>query len=493
MRRLFLFVVVLLLSNVLFSQQSMVLQGEILQILSSERPELTGILSKPQFSPYPSQIFSFERQLQSNRYLYIYDLSAKRLTEIRTLLPESGVNFIEDSIRQAVLYNGQLDWRPRLDDQDQQWFAFVSNGTENNRDIYLGFAGGSTIIRLTTNPANDYNPKWSPDGNSIAFISMRSGDGDIYFIHDVDKIIADLNRNEKNFRLSQLTSTPLREADLAWNPNPKAFLLAYSKQERFQGREVDTYQIRVMDLTKKDNNILELTNDPLAHYTRPSWDPYSGSRLMFIGQSFLQNLSANLYISELAWADGKTLVNKDLPGYKTEVFQNAYLNGTTALWLAGGEAILCQEDRQEQNYPLYSVNINKWLDKKERAVNYFEDLHRAFPYIYEYDVRKNDLLFITQEGEYFKIYLTQVFGDDIVSNKLPEYSLSNVKATTIETGGVSSGTGGGGISVSKGATKYLVAGGAVAAGVVAYLLLKDSGGETPSIESVPIGLPPSMP
>lgn len=487
-------IALLFLSSLLFSQQSLVLQGEILEILSSERPELTGILSKPKFSPHPSQVFSIERQLESEQFLFIYDLSAKRLTEIRTVLPESGVNFIEDSILLAVKYNGELDWRPRLDEQDRQWFAFVSNGTQNNRDIYIGYAGGSNYIRLTTDPASDNYPKWSPDGNSIAFVSTRTGNGDIYLIQGVDEIITALNRNEKNFILTQLTDTPLRETDLMWNPDPKAFLLAYAKQESFSGREVETYQIRVMDLRQKGNNVFELTNDPLAHYTRPSWDPYSGSKLLFVGQSFVQNLTANLYLSEIAWGADKKLRNKDLPGYKTEVFKNVYTSGTTYLWLAGGDAILCQEDRQEQNYPLYTVNINRWLDKKERAINYFEELHRAFPYIYEFDVRKNDLLFITQEGEYFKVYLTQVFGDDITSDKLSEYSLANIKTVTVGESGGSSGAGAGtGTSDGKGATKYIIAGGAVAAGVVAYLLLKDSSNGGTTTESIGIGLPPSMP
>lgn len=93
-------------------------------------------------------------------------------------------------------------------------------------------------------------------------------------------------------------------------------------------------------------------------------------------------------------------------------------------------------------------------------------------------MRKNDFLFIAQEGEFFKVYLTQVFGDDVVPNKLAEYSLVNPRT-------------GGGASWPSG--KWLIIGGAAAtAGAVAYLLLQN-GDEGPAIESVPIGLPPSMP
>lgn len=479
MRALVTIVVLAALSCGVFSQASLQLQGEIVEILSSEKPELTGILAKPRFAYAPSQVFSLERQSVGNNYLFIYDLGTKRLTEIRTALRDAGPNItVEDSIRQAVVYNGQLDWRPRPDDQGQQWFAFVSNGSQNNRDIYIGFAGGSNYIRLTTNTAVDSEPKWSPDGNSIAFISNRSGNGDIYLIHEVDKIIADVNRNIKNFKITQVTDTAMPEGNPAWNPNPGADLLAYAKKESFPGREVETFQIRVINLRLEKDNVFEVTNDPLAHYTRPSWDPYTGSRLLYVGQSFLQNLNAELYVTELVWGSDKKLKNKVLEGYKTEVFKNVHLKGTPALWLAGGEAILCQEDRPEQNYPLYSVNVSRWLDKKERAVNYFEDLHNAFPYVSDFDMRKNDFLFIAQEGEFFKVYLTQVFGDDVVPNKLAEYSLVNPRT-------------GGGASWPSG--KWLIIGGAAAtAGAVAYLLLQN-GDEGPAIESVPIGLPPSMP
>ena len=35
---------------------------------------------------------------------------------------------------------------------------------------------------MTTNPAADSSPDWSPDGAKIAFASKRTGNGDIYLI-----------------------------------------------------------------------------------------------------------------------------------------------------------------------------------------------------------------------------------------------------------------------------------------------------------------------
>ena len=45
---------------------------------------------------------------------------------------------------------------------------------DGNRDIYLADGDGTGVTRLTTDPASDTNPSWSPDGRSIVF--LRDGD-----------------------------------------------------------------------------------------------------------------------------------------------------------------------------------------------------------------------------------------------------------------------------------------------------------------------------
>jgi Tol biopolymer transport system component/DNA-binding winged helix-turn-helix (wHTH) protein len=49
--------------------------------------------------------------------------------------------------------------------------AFSWNGEkQDNFDIYVKLIGGEVPHRLTTNPAGDFSPAWSPDGRWIAFI-----------------------------------------------------------------------------------------------------------------------------------------------------------------------------------------------------------------------------------------------------------------------------------------------------------------------------------
>ena len=42
--------------------------------------------------------------------------------------------------------------------------------SRSNHDIYVKLVGPGEPLRLTTDPARDHSPAWSPDGRSIAFI-----------------------------------------------------------------------------------------------------------------------------------------------------------------------------------------------------------------------------------------------------------------------------------------------------------------------------------
>jgi Tol biopolymer transport system component len=52
----------------------------------------------------------------------------------------------------------------------------------DNPDIYLVNADGDGMRRLTSSPAWDVFPAWSPDGRKIAFDSDRMGNFDIWVI-----------------------------------------------------------------------------------------------------------------------------------------------------------------------------------------------------------------------------------------------------------------------------------------------------------------------
>ncbi len=462
--------IILCLLAITFSLQattdSLMISGEPYEILSSRDRRLSGVLSKPVFSPFPSRLVSFERQDGSDHYLHIYDLGAEQLYEITMTESSEGENVSEANSN--ACYSGQIDWRPQLDKEGNQWFTFVSNADGDNRNIYVGSVGQNTYLQLSSAPGEHYSPRWSPDGKSIAYISSATGAGDIYLIENVAEAIE--KRDLTKLRRKQLTANPFEELDIAWNPDPNARLLAYARLQQFPGREISTFQIHVLDLAKDEDNIYRVTDDPLADYTKPQWDPHKASRLLYIGQSVTGIGTANLYVTELAWGDGRKLRNKDLEGYKTEVFKNIELVGSRAVWLEGGRSILCQSSLESENDPLYAVNVDRWLNKEENAIVYMSDLQQRFPRVSEFDSRSRNLMVIAERGGYSRLYLAMLEGKDVETRK-ENFTLSSPSR------------------ISWG--KYLLSAGLVtAAGATTWLLInRNSEDESP----VPIGLPPNLP
>ena len=89
------------------------------------------------------------------------------------------------------------DWRdesPRWS-PDGQFIAFTSNrahygpqpetGTPD-LDVYVMRADGSQVRRITSDPGNDHDPSWLPDGQSLVFSSDRASRGDLYRVRVAD-------------------------------------------------------------------------------------------------------------------------------------------------------------------------------------------------------------------------------------------------------------------------------------------------------------------
>ena len=61
-----------------------------------------------------------------------------------------------------------------IDAQGQ--IAFVSD-RDGNLEIYVMEADGDNLRRLTNSPLGETEPSWSPDGQRIAFVTTRAGEG----------------------------------------------------------------------------------------------------------------------------------------------------------------------------------------------------------------------------------------------------------------------------------------------------------------------------
>lgn len=107
------------------------------------------------------------------------------------VLPKSPNNFLDGMvIKSAQSYNAGLRWS-----RDSTRFAFMSNGGIGEYNIYVG-AVGAKERSVASSPTKDGYATWSPTTSEIAFVSSRSGRGDIYLVDLKSKKVDRLSRSD---------------------------------------------------------------------------------------------------------------------------------------------------------------------------------------------------------------------------------------------------------------------------------------------------------
>lgn len=160
--------------------------------------------------------------------------------------------------------------------------AYVVRET-GQQDIWLVNIGGErTAIRLTNDPADDRDPKWSPDGRRLAFASRRDGNWDIY--------VYDLSTGS----ITRMTFGLEFEAGPAWSPDGQ--WLVY---ESYRGQNLDIYAMPI------DGSVppQRLTDHPAPDFS-PAWSPIDGGRQ--IAYVSWQDGNQDIYIFPL---DNSEIVN----------------------------------------------------------------------------------------------------------------------------------------------------------------------------------------
>ncbi len=102
---------------------------------------------------------------------------------------------------------------------DGKQIAFVRRTTdlEANRgrtDLWLVAADGGGLLQLTSHRAGDSNPRWSPDGQSIYFLSGRSGSQQVWRI------------SPRGGEAVAVTNLPLDVANLQLSPDGKNLIFS---------------------------------------------------------------------------------------------------------------------------------------------------------------------------------------------------------------------------------------------------------------------------
>lgn len=98
--------------------------------------------------------------------------------------------------------------RDRALSLDETRIYFAGYVLSNDYEIYGVNADGSNLTRLTSHPATDTEPKISPNGSKIAFISYRDGNPELYTM------------NVDGTGVTRMTNTPSgSESAPSWSPD----------------------------------------------------------------------------------------------------------------------------------------------------------------------------------------------------------------------------------------------------------------------------------
>ena len=165
---------------------------------------------------------------------------------------------------------------------DGNQVAFSWDGERgDNADIYVKLVSGGPLLRLTTDPARDYAPSWSPDGGRIAFLRGDPSGGQSLML------IAPLGGPERKVA----GVLPLaRDTGLAWTPD--------SESIAFVDRALPSEAPSIFQISLVTGERRKLTTAPADHWGDLYFSfSHDGKRLAFA--RYRHSSEADLYVLDL--------------------------------------------------------------------------------------------------------------------------------------------------------------------------------------------------
>jgi Tol biopolymer transport system component len=141
-----------------FDADTLQIKGDAFPVI--EQTARNPVIGRSMFSVSENGVLVFRGGGIVNNQLIWYDRSGKQLSALTPPGYYSAPSFSPDEKKVATIR------------QDRQ--------TGTAADIWLIDLERGSQIRLTTDPAGDIFPSWSPNGNQVAFISTRNGATSIY-------------------------------------------------------------------------------------------------------------------------------------------------------------------------------------------------------------------------------------------------------------------------------------------------------------------------
>ncbi len=394
----------------LFAAEETTDAAKTVVVVTSENPKISGQLFHPIICPNELNTVAFVRQVRDNRQIWIYDAKTKGLSQITPAKSEASVEDAnkDDESNLFKGYDDELEWCPVLH-KGKQYFAFVSAGGVNNHDIYIGSIGSNKFTRLTFDPEVDDNPRWTPDGKGLVFVSARTGDGDIYYINDVTKFFDSFPSKEPRSAFERLTTTRGEEIFPFFSPNGRflAFTIRTSGDKK-RGQ----FTIALMDF--KENRKIKIFNNKIANNkSHPSWS-FDGNFVAYQISNDLKDRVVDIGVLQLKIdPQGHLVEMADLQGKTPKIAENVYPSSYSGpTWLPGSRALIYAKREAARMNPLEVVNLEKWLYEPNyvrATIVTTSSIHRDVYCLPNHPI----VVFAGQEGVDFQIFASLLIGTDL--------------------------------------------------------------------------------
>jgi TolB protein len=118
---------------------------------------------------------------------------------------------------------------------DGQRLVFSSTRHSLQPDLYLKAVDGVAVTQITSDPAADVQPCFSPDGKNVVFASNRSGNWDLWMV------------SADSGRATQITRSPWHEVHPSFSPDGRQIVYCM-----FNGR-AEQWELWILQLDRPDS------------------------------------------------------------------------------------------------------------------------------------------------------------------------------------------------------------------------------------------------
>ncbi|HUK99369.1 MAG TPA: hypothetical protein VLX29_00775 [Nitrospirota bacterium] len=292
--------------------------------------------SNPVWSPQGTLI-AFERSIGDKKEIIIARRDGHVIQTVYFQLSENrgDMKFFFPGVYEEVSYNAGISWSPKEDR-----VVFMSNGGEGNYDLYLREISSkttTTTVRLTDYKEKNGHAHWSPVGDSIIFVSGRTGQGDIYLIDLITHGLKRLTMGGKPYLYPQ------------WSPDGKKVAMIHGSNENH-----DIYLIA--DVDRPLETLKALVTWPYDDL-RPMWSP-DGEKIAFYS-NYNSSADPKIWSLIVIASDGSDPTSGN--GLAAKVVAEDIVPDVERgpAWMADSSRIVYVKNDKQGYNPIYVVDVAK--------------------------------------------------------------------------------------------------------------------------------------